>query len=157
MKSILVLLPSIGVLGAEQIQFLTLKDATDDWEIVKVATAKDRTQTTRITFTIRNRTKKTLKVGGAKGQANANLSFGPGTLLIAEECHLPHTNVTIEPGASIDATVVWFGDGLDQGSVRLVIFVEGKRVSLGTLADLTKNGQQGGADQPATAAESKAK
>ena len=154
MKPILLLLVSISFLVGEEIRFLPLKKVSDDWEVVKVAITKDRNQSVQYTFTIRNQSMETLNVGGAKGQANANLSLGQGGVLFAEECHLPHTNMTIAPGAVVDATVPAV-DSFDQDLVSLVIFVEGKRVSLGSMADITKNGQQDGADQPATAPQSK--
>ena len=151
---LLLLLVSISFLIAEDIRFLPLNKVSDDWEVVKVAIIKDRTQSVQYTFTIRNQSTEALKVGGAKGQANANLSLGQGHVLFAEACHLPHTNMTIEPGAVINATVPAV-DSFEQDLVNLVIFVEGERISLGSMADITKNGQQDGAGQPATALDSK--
>lgn len=148
MKTILVLFLSMGVLGAEQLQFHTWKDASDDWEIVRAAIARDETAISQITFSIRNRSEKALKVGGAKGQANANLSFGPGMLLVAEACHLPHKDMKVEPGSIVYGTVRAV-EGFNSGGVSLVIFVDGKRVRVGTLADLKKKGKEGDAGQGA--------
>ena len=136
------------------------------WEVVRADPAKQDSTVVQWTFTIRNTSGQRLTVAedwSVKGKASANFylsldSFGAaaGMKLFAEPCHAPKSHLQVEPGATITAVVPDVPD-IDRNKLTLTIIEEGNVVAIGTLENIANKGQQGGADQPATAPESKPK
>ena len=155
MKTLLIVVLSLGSLQADEL----------NWEVVSAVREGGSGTGATWVFRIRNTSDREITLTedwSRRGKAAANLCldlgrFGanPDINLIAEPCHYPSLrSLTVEPGGIVTAVVPALGE-MELRRLSLTIIEERKKLLVAPLSSLKITGQQDGAEQPATAPESK--